>query len=429
MRPSMKTVSGILLLALLLIHNPTFAGTFNYRSTLIGERAVGLGGAYVALSNSGEGGFYNPAGLAFIDRPTLSVSGNLYTLTRGSRQSALKFAGDEGDLSQHSFNSIPQIASFAKRVSFPWEENGKNAANAVALNVVVAEQVDLFGRVDFDVPSGQALLTRSIQDRTLFIGPSYARKLNDRFSFGFSAFYVLRQIQNSAFIYQNDATTLGQGFLQEKRTIGNFAAKVGARVSPAENFWIGLTYQPPSIRLHCDGSVFSSTLAQTKGTSDVSQSITDQRNLKPNDPLPQTITIGAAYEKKDAWTLTADLQVYVGDHFSTYSNATSAEVKRDTVVNFSAGGEYFVKPDIPIRLGTFSNFSAAPNVQNGVMGQSDHVDTIGFALTGSIESANTSITAGTVIGFGWGEGIDNQGNRIDISQNTYGALLAGSYKF
>lgn len=429
MRGFMKTGIRTTFLLLTLASSASLAGTYGYRSVLIGERAVGLGGAYIALSDTGEGGFYNPAGLAFIDRSTLSVAANLYNLTRGTRSSALKFAGDEADLAQNSFNSIPQTASFAKKISFPWEKDREYPRNAVALNVVVPDQVDLAGRVDFDVASGQALLTRSIQDRTLFIGPSYARKLSDRFSLGLSAFYVVRMIENMAFIYEDDETTLGQGFLQDIRTIGNFAMKVGARYSPLENFWIGLTYQPPSIRLHGDAARFSSTIVQDKATSTVERSVADDRNLKPNDPLPQTVGVGFAYEVRNKWTVAADALAYLGDDFLPFSDNSTAEIQREFITNFSAGGEYYVKPEIPLRLGVFSNFSSAPLIQNGVSGQADHVDFIGFAVSGSVESSNTSVTLGTTIRFGWGEGIDNQKNKIEVSENHYGILLAGSYKF
>jgi long-chain fatty acid transport protein len=423
----MKTTACYLLAALLLPFSAE-AGTYNYRPILIGERALGFGGAYTALSNSGEGGYYNPAGLAFIDRATLSVAGNLYNLTRGSRKSALKFAGDEGDLSQNALNSVPQIASFAKKIRFPWESADGDPANTIAFNVVATEQLDLFGRVDFDLASGKALLTRSIQDRTLYVGPSYARRIGDRLSVGLSAFYILRQIENSAFLFDNDAVTLGQGFLQDRRIIGNFAIKAGIRFALAEDLWVGLTFQPRSIRFHSDGSVFSSTLVQDKSTSTVVHSINDQQNLSPNDPVPHTFGLGFAYERKRSWAVAADMQVHAGDSFDLYTDIPS-EVERETVVNFSLGGEYHVRPDLPIRLGFFTNFSSAPTIRNGVGGQTDHVDLLGFSLTGSIESGNTSITAGTILGFGEGEGIDNQKNRIDVSQNTYGIVLAGSYKF
>ncbi|MFH1262865.1 MAG: outer membrane protein transport protein [Pseudomonadota bacterium] len=411
-----------LLLLCLLPSIPAWAGTFNYRPILVGERAVGLGGAYTALSDSGEGGYYNPAGLAFVDQTSLSVAANLYRLTRGSRSKALKFAGDSADLTQDSYNSIPAVASFVKRFTH-------DAKDAVGLNVVVTEQVDLFGRVDFNVTGGQALLTRSIQDRTLLIGPSYARRVSDRFSLGASVFYSLRQAKSMAFIYQNDATTLGQGFLLETQSAGNLVGKVGLRYSPVENLWLGLTYQPPSIHLHASGSVFTSTIAQDKTTTNVDTTITDNRNLNPNYPIPQTVTLGAAYLKKGNWLVAADLLVHPGDSFAPFRNAAGTEIERETIYNFSVGSEYYVYPNIPLRLGFFSDFSSAPDIRTGVGGQADHVDFLGLAASLSLDTEKTSITLGTTISFGWGEGIDNQMNRIDVEQRNYAVLLGGSYKF
>jgi hypothetical protein len=412
----------ILFPALILVVQAASAGTYNSRTNLVGERAVGLGGAYTAISDTAEGGYYNPAGLAFIDNTTLSLTANLYRVTRGNRAQALKFAGSQADLSQNSFSSIPVVANFARR--FP-----EGSANAFGLNIIVTDQIDLFGRVDFDVANGTALLTRSIQDRTLLIGPSYARKINDRLSVGISVFYSLRQVENMAFIYEDDPATLGQGFLLDVRSIGNFVAKLGGRYSPFENFWIGLTYQPPSIRLHSDASRFSSTIAQNKTTAVLDKTLLDQQNLVPEDPIPQTATLGLAYLKKGVYLVAADVAVSPKNDFSAFSNVAGGEVNRETVANFSIGGEYYVRPNVPVRLGFFSDYSSAPGVIDGVGGQADHVDFLGFSLSGSLDTEKTSVTLGTTMSFGRGEGIDNLKNRIDVSENNYGILLAGSYKF
>ena len=54
------------------------ADIFHYNNVLVGERAVGLGGAFTALADDASGLYYNPAGIAFAQSNDISGSGNAY---------------------------------------------------------------------------------------------------------------------------------------------------------------------------------------------------------------------------------------------------------------------------------------------------------------------------------------------------------------
>lgn len=41
------------------------ADVFHYSNLLIGDRAIGFGGAYTAIADDASGVYYNPAGLGF----------------------------------------------------------------------------------------------------------------------------------------------------------------------------------------------------------------------------------------------------------------------------------------------------------------------------------------------------------------------------
>lgn len=51
---------------------------FHYNSVIIGERASGMGGAYVAVSDDTAGLYYNPAGIILAQSNSVSASVNTW---------------------------------------------------------------------------------------------------------------------------------------------------------------------------------------------------------------------------------------------------------------------------------------------------------------------------------------------------------------
>ena len=62
---SSSRVLSLLLLSLLGV-TKSYADSNHYRNVLVGDRAATMAGAYTAVSDDSSGGYYNPAGLAFL---------------------------------------------------------------------------------------------------------------------------------------------------------------------------------------------------------------------------------------------------------------------------------------------------------------------------------------------------------------------------
>lgn len=62
----------------LLIAFDARADLFHYNNLLIGDRAIGLGGAYTAIADDSAGVYYNPAGIAFAGSNDVSGSANAF---------------------------------------------------------------------------------------------------------------------------------------------------------------------------------------------------------------------------------------------------------------------------------------------------------------------------------------------------------------
>ena len=60
-----------------LITNDAVADQFHYNNFIMGDRAVGMGGAYGGVSDDASGMIYNPAGLAFALSNDISGSASI----------------------------------------------------------------------------------------------------------------------------------------------------------------------------------------------------------------------------------------------------------------------------------------------------------------------------------------------------------------
>src|SRR6516225_2543103 len=85
----------------------------NYRPYLVGGRAAGMGGAFTALADDGSGPYYNPGGIAFAQRSSLSLSASVYGYVSGSISDAL---GPGHDFHYKDLNTFPVSTSVVRKL-------------------------------------------------------------------------------------------------------------------------------------------------------------------------------------------------------------------------------------------------------------------------------------------------------------------------
>ena len=88
-----------------------------YRDYVIGDRASGMGGAAIAVAQSVDAVYYNPAGLTDTKRDSLSLSANLYGFESYRQRNAM-YPGE--DASSSSFVAIPTAVGGVSRFSDEW---------------------------------------------------------------------------------------------------------------------------------------------------------------------------------------------------------------------------------------------------------------------------------------------------------------------
>lgn len=140
-RMSLLSVLSVLsvlsaLLSMLLIPSMASADVSHYADMLVGEQAVGLGGAFAAVANDPSGIYYNPGGLAFAIEERTSVSGNAY-----SKKEIRTLSGfDSNDFIQRSSGVIP---AFFGNLKFFGDENDRTVGGfgiAIPTNILVDQE-------------------------------------------------------------------------------------------------------------------------------------------------------------------------------------------------------------------------------------------------------------------------------------------------
>ena len=423
----------LFLIFLSVIPTITHATDFNYQSYPIGERAAGMGGAYTALSNSPEGSFYNPAGIAFIEQDTISLSANIYHWIRGEAENAISVSGTTANLPVKSMQIIPTSTSYIKKFRLPMDKKGENEEklNAFAFSVYVPNYFAYSGDISVQGPGVNGSISLQVSDNTILIGPSYARRITDKFSLGVSLFYHLRSFSRELFYRAETATLFTQGYTSTDYSYGAIEAVAGAKFILPHDINLGLSVRPYTLKINDSGKIYSSTVVIENNVPQSTQELVS-RSVSTELTPPIKVTAGIGYEKSQKYALDGDVSIYLPHKFTSAHDKTGTfgdvTIDQDFVINGNIGGEYYIKEKFPIRAGIFTNLSATSNVSAGTAATSK-IDYYGGTFSVGYEIGHTTYNIGAQYAYGFGKLLDYAGTAQDFDIYTVTAILGGSYRF
>ena len=391
------------LLFSILFPTVSMSDQLHYKNLLIGERPAGMAGAYNAVSDSPEGAFYNPAGMAYAVGKSLSVSVNAYHNTWTTYEGVL----GGGDWDRESSSLIPNFFGMIQPFG-----KGKIAFSYAVPDIIEEDQNQVFTKTD-NLDIEKLVINLSNLDKTYKLGPSYAVKINDSLAMGLTLYLHYRQqkqIWNQYITFKNSSTTewTNQNY---RFTEYGIDPKFGVMWSPRDKFSLGLTVSK--------NSIFSSDAKkQTIKNSQVQPEFSSY-DVKSNYPL--SVSLGGAWFKSESLLLTCDLDYY---------GEVSSE-NREAVLNFAIGTEYYLTEKYALRGGFYTNMANTPEVESGVSGQDEHVDIYG--ITGSISrfTRSSAMTFGVNYAYGAGDAqpITDNTNIYDVTVNALTIFLSGSFSY
>ncbi len=412
----MKNLNYIVLLIIGIINASVSADEYHYKDILIGDRAAGLGGTYVAVSDDPSGMYYNPAGIVYAASQKLSASMNTYNIRKTTYKNALagkdwvrssslllpNFFGVTQPLGVGTFGisyAIPDSAIEDQDQTIPLDISPNDGNNATT---------------DFTINFNN-------QDNTYNAGPSFALKISKNLSMGITLYGYTRiqeQIFNQVFeapLSHNDIAAV-----EATETIAAVDAVVNTEdVYHMENLYIsrkeygikpifGIMYTPyEKISL---GITFSNTwmLSNTIVRQEVCASTLRNINttlckqgelnrlkteFEGTREFPWELATGIAYFPSNTLMLTSDIVIYKG------INATTKPM-----FNISAGIEYYLTKTFALRAGGFTNNANTPELIPGVINRyPEHVDLKGGTISLSNFTRSSSLSFGVVLTKGTGE--------------------------
>lgn len=293
-----------------------------------GARALGIGGAFTAIADDATASEANPAGLAQLTRPEISLHG------RRTSFDLREFNGDATYADTYNGQPTSPIPRFLKinddtnAVSFasfvyPFE-NG-------ALSVYYQNTGKIDGSVhntaEFTPSYDLFDFTNRTDVNSEAVGVSGAYRINDLFAVGGSLRYArldVKSIQTSIvnnffdFEIQPNGTINTTGITDElsiTRAINDsdndVTFNLGVLVNPGGRFSFGVTYKDGgSYRLRQDTLADLSLIVPNLNIN-VQRSATATLRTKVN--LPDTINFGVAFRPTDQWLMSLDAH-YVRYH-------------------------------------------------------------------------------------------------------------------
>jgi len=416
----------------------------------LGERALGMGGAYAAVASDPSAAYYNPGGLAFVADDALSASLSVHAFDRVVLRHGFGAGPGSTDLRWRERPSVPLFVGVVQRVG-KRDEQG-NRRFALALTTLYPGSRSLrFDTELYDPATGVRDSLRVTNDESVVHwGPSFALRVSEHLGIGSSAFLVTRRIRHT-----EDRSIITEGtrdpvrgtfenatlFVDESlltRDTRHILLRVGALWRPTSRLSFGLTIQPPGVEITDSGRLrerrsFADTLAAPPYATFFES---DAKGLSAASPIPFGLRVGAAFTPSEDITLSGDFTVTgpsgsASNPIRTLGDAPPDAVTgdvpqagsfavqrwhREWTVGGALGMEAVLRGVVPLRLGVYTDLSSAPSVPVASdVYQPAHVDA--FGVTGSLGfirgGYDVSVGAAARFGFGYGLGTNAHAGSVE----------------
>lgn len=386
MEVGMKARRFFVLFGFAVLCVPALANEANYQQYVVGERAAGMGGAAVAFGLAADAAYYNPAGLGWVDRNSLSLSANLYGFQRYQSDDSIFL--DE-DFKTSSFVTIPSAMSSVFRL---------DDRTTLALSAFVPSRYSFSDLIAF--PKVNHYYNLSREDQSLWIGPALGHGLSTNLSVGASIYGVYRTLSamesltygDMKIAYSKDLKFWSFGML----------AMLGAQYRPDANWRFGLSVQTPTVSVSGSGK-YQSTMVTSEHIDNVYMD-----DLKADSRVPGKISAGLGWEKPRNYAIGLDVSYHFPTSFkmlegTDYDGQDRAmEMRYEPVLDMNVGAEYYVYENYPVRGGFFTSYSSAPVVTRRTEDFPPQIDLYGLTFSVGRETEHVGMSLGINYLFGSG---------------------------
>lgn len=412
------------------------ADQFHYNNILIGNRASGLAGSYVAVSDDPSGLFYNPSGVVYSSSTNVTANMNAYNFTRTKYINALKTAnGKSVDWIRTSTALVPSFFGITQPLG-----PGTVGFSYAITDSILEDQQQTFN--DIRQAGTKYTINFDNQDISNNVGPSYAIAIGEKFSVGLTLYGYFRnkkRIFNQIYQLAADGQKNTDGVEQPPFYISNqyyslneYGIKpiLGFSYSPINKLSLGLTFTKTFIMSSkyeqqdteasniCYDSTVNKQVRCNNGSPASFISLQEAADIKRE--FPWQINFGGAYFYSNRLMLTGSAWVYQAVNLTT-----------KPLINLAGGLEFYITGKLAVRLGGYTNFANTPKlVDNASNVYNENINIVGgtFSLTHFTRSSAISIGAAGTYGVGKAQ-ISSATKIQDVRYTGISIFLSASNSF
>lgn len=258
-----------------------------YRVSLQGNRSLAMGHTGVAVINSAETAFFNPAGLTYLEGK-LNVSAGGFGVF-----SSTKFQNtDTGQFAEVQNNVSTAFYLYATYKITEW------------LSAGLAAYTPYGSRVEWETDWAGSHLVNDIELAAIFVQPMLSLKISEHFSIGGGPIYANGSVNFNRNL--NRTLTDEQGIRSnvtiDDSGVTNWGWSAGFLFSPTEDFRIGLHYRS-LIDLNAeDGEAVFSNIPDSQLVPASNSTTSFNATL----PLPAELSVGMSYQVNEKFLVAFD---------------------------------------------------------------------------------------------------------------------------
>ncbi|WP_445709849.1 OmpP1/FadL family transporter [Flavobacterium sp.] len=276
----MRKLLSLTLMAL--ASSTAFAG--GYRVSIQGQKQLAMGHTGVAVINSAEVAFFNPAGMAYLDKKfNVSVGANaLFSKTR--------FQNSEYNWTNKSDNLGTPFSVYATYKLNDW------------LTAGLAVYTPYGNAVAWEKNWEGAHLVNDIDLQAIFVQPSISIRVGDHFSVGGGPIYAMGSVNFNRNLAPAGGLTENADVTIDGKNISAWGYNLGMMINPVEGFRLGLNYRSEIIMEARDGDATFNNLPALLQNDPRFNPTTFDADL----PLPAELTAGLSVNVTDKWLVAFD---------------------------------------------------------------------------------------------------------------------------
>jgi len=408
------------------VANRSKAQSLYYRTIPIGERAIGLGGAFTGVASDPSATYYNPAGIMQGGRFQLLGSFISLVFIRRTIENAFDSPDANADFTDKGTTTIPRFIGTV--IKFGRKRFGDHQF-ALAYSTLEVDRNSFGVGLSQIEPEASLDLRLNNNYNSRWYGVSFAAQATKKTSLGLTAF-VAQQRGN----YSEDIGLASGGMLGENGVrvggdsvtsntslsvnVWDIVVRLGAlyRINP--RWKLGFMFQTPGFPVSRKGDVFRRFTTAVSG-GDSTYFLFDRGDFSTRAPIPWELRTGFEFQANALTMLSVDaavtgpvrdrnvfdrpgdlqgLNLSLGTYFA---NST----ERRWTPNVAIGAEHLFGK-VVVAGGLFTNVSAAPNVPATATEYApDQVNMWGAAFSIGLDTKGYRLTVGANGYFGRGDSL------------------------